>query len=221
MNVVLFGASGMVGRGVLLECLEAPEITRVLAVVRRPLSISHPKLTEIVHSDFTDYGAIGDRLRDAGACFFCLGVSSVGMKEEEYRRITYDFTIAAAKTLQRLNPQVVFCYVSGAGTDSSEKGRSMWARVKGRTENELLAMFPNAYMFRPGYIHPEKGVTSSTPLYRAAYIALWPIGRLLVAASKGLATTTIVLGRAMIIAALRGAPKKILESRDINALGRS
>src|SRR5262245_13031557 len=156
MNVVLFGGSGMVGQAVLIECLADPDVRRVVSIVRRATGVTHAKLTEIVHTDFFDYGPIEPQLRDADACFFCLGVSSVGMKEEDYRHITYDLTMAAARTLHRLNPKLAFIYVSGAGTDSSEKGRSMWARVKGKTENDLTALFERAYMFRPGYIHPEK-----------------------------------------------------------------
>src|SRR3954451_23212661 len=137
MNVVLFGASGMVGQGVLLECLEDPDVRRVVSVVRRPTGVTNAKLTEVVHRDFLDYTAIERSLRDLDACFFCLGVSSVGMKEEDYRHITYDLTMAAARTLHRLNPRLAFIYVSGAHTDGTEHGRSMWARVKGKTENDL------------------------------------------------------------------------------------
>src|SRR5215831_15581930 len=155
MNVVLFGATGMVGQGVLIECLDDPEVRRVVSVVRRPTGVTNAKLTEIVHADFFDYAAIEPSLRDADACFFCLGVSSVGMKEDEYRHITYDLTMAAAKTLHRLNPNLAFIYVSGKGTDSTEKGSSMWARVKGKTENALCALpFKAVYLFRPGFIQP-------------------------------------------------------------------
>src|SRR3954469_11554360 len=171
MNVILFGASGMVGQGVLLECLDAADVSRVVSVVRRPTGITHAKLTEVVHADFFDYTAIEPSLRDADACFFCLGVSSVGMKEQDYRHLTYDLTLAAAKTLHRLNPKLVFIYVSGTGTDSTEKGRSMWARVKGRTENELMRMpFRKAYMFRPGLMQPEPG---SKNVLKAARAFLW------------------------------------------------
>jgi uncharacterized protein YbjT (DUF2867 family) len=218
MNVVLFGASGMVGQGVLIECLDDPEVKRVVSVVRRATGVTHAKLTEIVHADFFDYGAIEPALRDADACFFCLGVSSVGMKEEDYRHVTYDLTMAAARTLHRLNPKLAFIYVSGAGTDSSEKGRSMWARVKGKTENDLTAMFERAYMFRPGYIHPEKGVRSKTGWVRVAITVLRPVGFVL-KQFAGVGTGSDVLGRAMIAAVRGGAPSHPVESREINALG--
>jgi uncharacterized protein YbjT (DUF2867 family) len=218
VNVVLFGASGMVGRGVLIECLDDPGVRRVVSVVRRPTGATHTKLTEVVHADFQDYAVIEPALREADACFFCLGVSSAGMKESDYRHITYDFTLAAARTLHRLNPKLVFIYVSGAGTDSTEKGRSMWARVKGKTENDLLALFATAYMFRPGYIHPEKGVVSRTGWVRVAGTMLRPLGAVL-KHFPGIATRSDVLGRAMIAAVRSGAPSRVVDSRDINALG--
>jgi len=218
MNVVLFGASGMVGQGVLIECLDDPDVQRVVSVVRRPTGVTNPKLTEVVHGDFFDYAAIEPSLRDADACFFCLGVSSVGMKEEDYRHITYDLTMAAAQTLHRLNPGLVFIYVSGAGTDSSEKGRSMWARVKGKTENDLTKLFERAYMFRPGYIHPEKGVRSKTGWIRAAITVLRPVGFVL-KQFPGVGTGSDVLGRAMIAAVRGGAPSHPVEIREINTLG--
>jgi uncharacterized protein YbjT (DUF2867 family) len=220
MNVVLFGASGMVGRGVLLECLDDPEVRRVVSVVRRPTGDTHAKLTEVVHADFLDYTAIEPALRDADACFFCLGVSSAGMKEADYRHVTYDFTLAAARTLHRLNPTLVFIYVSGAGTDSSEKGRSMWARVKGKTENDLLALFETAYMFRPGYIHPARGVVSRTSWVRIAGAVLRPVGFVL-KQFPGVGTSSDVLGRAMLVAVRSGAPSHAVESREINTLGAS
>lgn len=218
MNVVLFGASGMVGQGVLLECLEDPEVQRVVSVVRRPTGVTNAKLTEVVHGDFLDYAAIEPSLRDADACLFCLGVSSVGMKEEDYRHITYDFTMAAAKTLHRLNPKLAFIYVSGAGTDSTETGRSMWARVKGKTENDLAKLCARAYAFRPGYIHPVKGVTSRTGWVRAALTVLRPVGFLL-KQFPGAGTSTDVVGRAMIAAVRSGAPSHPVEIREINQLG--
>jgi len=219
MNVVLFGASGMVGQGVMIECLDDPDVKRVVSVVRRPTGVTNPKLTEIVHADFHDYTAIEPALRDADACFFCLGVSSVGMKEEDYRRVTYDLTMAAAKTLHRLNPKLVFIYVSGANTDSTEAGRSMWARVKGKTENDLTKMFERAYGFRPGYIHPMKGVSSRTGWVQAAITVLRPVGFVLKQFS-GIATSSDVLGRAMIAAVRGGTPSHPVESREINTLGR-
>jgi uncharacterized protein YbjT (DUF2867 family) len=220
MNVALFGASGMVGQGVLIECLDDPGVKRVVSVVRRPTGVTHAKLTEIVHSDFFDYTAIEPSLRDLDACFFCLGVSSIGMKEEDYRHITYDLTMAAAQTLHRLNPNLAFIYVSGAGTDSTETGRSMWARVKGKTENDLAKLFTRAYAFRPGYIHPEKGVASRTKWVRVAVTVLRPVGFLL-KQFPGAGTSTDVLGRAMIAAVRRGAPSHVVELREINELGRA
>jgi uncharacterized protein YbjT (DUF2867 family) len=218
MNVVLFGATGMVGQGVLLECLDDPDVKRVVSVVRRPTGVTHAKLTEIVQADFFDYAAIEPSLRGADACFFCLGVSSVGMKEDDYRHITYDLTMAAANALHRLNPDLAFIYVSGAGTDSTEKGRSMWARVKGKTENDLLKLFERAYMFRPGYIHAEKGVVSRTGWIRVATVVLRPVGFVL-KRFPGIGTSTDVVGRAMIAAVRSGAPSRVVDIRDINALG--
>jgi uncharacterized protein YbjT (DUF2867 family) len=175
MKAIIFGATGMVGQGVLLECLDDPSVSSVLAVGRRTCGVTHPKLHEIVHSDFLDYSTIEEGLRGYDACFFCLGVSAAGMSEPDYHRLTFDVTLRAAETLARLNPTMTFCYVSGTGTDSSERGRSMWARVKGKTENHLMRVpFKATYMFRPGYIQPMRGVTSSTPLYRVAYAVLGP-----------------------------------------------
>jgi uncharacterized protein YbjT (DUF2867 family) len=221
MNVVLFGATGMVGQGVLIECLDDPEVGRVVSVVRRPSGVSHrnlSKLTEIVHADFFDFAAIEPALRDADACFFCLGVSSVGMKEADYRHVTYDLTMAAATTLHRLNPKLAFIYVSGAGTDSTETGRSMWARVKGKTENDLAKLFERAYAFRPGYIHPVKGVSSRTGWIRAAITVLRPVGFVL-KQLPGVGTSSDVLGRAMIAAVRGGSPSHPVEIREINTLG--
>jgi uncharacterized protein YbjT (DUF2867 family) len=218
MNVVLFGATGMVGQGVLLECLDDPDVKRVVSVVRRPTGVTHAKLTEIVHADFFDYAAIEPSLRGADACFFCLGVSSVGMKEDDYRHVTYDLTMAAANALHRLNPDLAFIYVSGAGTDSTEKGRSMWARVKGKTENDLAKLFSRAYAFRPGYIHPVKGVRSKTPWVNAAITVLRPVGFLL-KQFPGVGTSSDVLGRAMIAAVRGGTPTHAVEIREINRLG--
>lgn len=220
MRVLLFGATGMVGHGVLLECLEDPEIESVLTVVRSPTGESHPKLHELTHEDFFDYSDIEDVLAGHDACFFCLGVSSAGMKEAAYRRLTHDLTLRAAETLVRLRPEMTFCYVSGAGTDSTESGRSMWARVKGETENHLLNLgFATAYMFRPGYIQPVKGVRSKTWWYQAAYSVLGLLYPIWQAVAPGLVTTTERVGRAMIRVARDGYPKPILETRDINSLG--
>src|ERR1700737_4945108 len=163
MNVILFGATGMVGQGVLREYLLDPDFHQILSIVRTPSGQHHPKLRELVHSNFFDYSTIEPELTGFDACFFCLGVSSAGMDEAKYKHLTYDLTLAAAKTLARLNPQMVFLYVSGAGTDSTERGRIMWARVKGKTENDLLKLpFKAAYMFRPAGIQPLPGIKSPT-----------------------------------------------------------
>ncbi len=218
MRVVLFGASGMVGQGVLRECLLDPRVSEVVAVVREPLGRDDPKLREIVHRDFADYTAIEPALAGVDACFFCLGVSSAGMSEQRYSHITYGYTLAAAYTLVRLNPGLVFTYVSGMGTDSSEQGRTMWARVKGRTENALLKLPLRAFMFRPGIVQPLHGIHSKTRLYRVAYSAAGPLVGLIRRFWPGAVTTTEQIGRAMIRITMEGYPRPILETRDINAL---
>ena len=219
MNVVLFGATGMVGQGVLRECLIDPEVQMVLSIGRRPTGRQDAKLREVVHRDFLDFSAIENELSGFDACFFCLGVSSLGMKEDDYRRVTYDFTLAAARTLARLNPGMTFVYVSGTGTDSSERGRVMWARVKGQTENALLALpFKAAYMFRPGAIVPMYGVQSGTRLVRVSYIVMGPLLPLLRAMFPRHVTTTERMGLAMIKVSQRGALKRVLESSDINGI---
>ena len=217
MKVLLFGATGMVGQGVLRECLLDPEIERVLAIGRSATGQQHPKLTEIVHRDLPNLAAIEGELRGYDACFFCLGVSSAGMSEAEYHRVTYELTLAVAETLARLNPGMTFLYVSGAGTDSTERGRLLWARVKGKTENALLRLpFRAAYMFRPAAIQPLAGIRSKTRLYRLFYAAAGPVFPVLKVLWPDLVTTTAQLGRAMIQVAKQGAPKAVLESRDIN-----
>jgi uncharacterized protein YbjT (DUF2867 family) len=217
MKILLFGATGMVGQGVLRECLLDPGVERVLAVVRAPSGQTHEKLRELVHDDFFDYGKIATDLDGYDACLFCLGVSSAGMSEADYTRVTYDLTLAAAETLVRLRPAMTFIYVSGKGTDSTEKGRSMWARVKGRTENALLALpFARAYMFRPGFIQPRHGIRSKTPLYRAVYIVTTPVAPLVIWLAPNFATTTERVGRAMVFVARHGADRRVLETRDIN-----
>ncbi len=220
MKVILFGATGMIGQGVLRACFEDEGITEVLSIVRRESGVTHPKLREIVHDDFFDYSAIEERLKGYDACFFCLGVSAAGMSEAEYRRLTHDLTLAVAEALLRASPDLTFCYVSGAGTDSSERGRQMWARVKGETENDLARLpFGAAYMFRPGYVQPEKGVRSKTRLYRFFYALLGPLYPVWRTLFPGIVTTTQNVGRAMIAAAEGGYERTILEVRDINALG--
>ncbi len=222
MKIILFGASGMVGQGVLRECLIDPDVESVLAVVRSPLGQlqgKEKKVREIIHSDFTDFSALEDQWRGYDACFFCLGVSSFGMSEKDYTHVTKDFTLAAADPLSRLNPNMTFIYVSGAGTDSSERGRVMWARVKGETENRLLRLpFKGVYMFRPGLIQPLHGIKSKTALYRLIYLFMGPFIPLLTALFPKTVTTTEQVGRAMIRIAKQGSQKRLLENQDINAL---
>jgi len=207
----------MVGQGVLRECLLDPEVEQVLSVVRSASGQTDAKLREIVHGDFMDFSGIATELRGYDACFFCLGVSSAGMTEAEYTRVTYAITTAAATTLVRVNPGMVFEYVSGLGTDSTEKGRSMWARVKGKTENALLAMpYKAAYMFRPGVIVPLHGIKSKTRVYQIFYAVTTPLLPALRALFPNQVTTTERLGRAMIAVAKKGYPTKVLEMKDIN-----
>jgi len=219
MKIILFGATGMVGQGVLRECLLDPDVETVLAVGRSPTGQQHAKLREIVHDNFLDYSAIESQLAGFDACFFCLGVSSVGMGEERYRHLTYDITLAAATTLAKLNPGMVFIYVTGAGTDSTEQGRVMWARVKGKTENDLLKLpFKAAYMFRPAGIQPLHGVRSKTAWVQAIYVAAAPLLSYLTRVAPKYMTTTEQVGRAMIKVARDGYPKPLLESADINSI---
>jgi uncharacterized protein YbjT (DUF2867 family) len=215
--VVIFGGTGMVGMGALLECLDDARVSSVLVVGRRSVGIQHPKLEEIIHQDFFHYDAIGPRFADCDACFFCLGVSSVGMDADAYHHLTYDLTIAAAQAMLAANPRMTFCYVSGEGTDGTERGRLMWARVKGKTENALLAMpFKASYMLRPGYIQPLKGVKSKTPLYQGMYNVLGWIYPALHALLPRYTTTTIALARAMIRLATVGDAQRVLSTADIN-----
>ena len=219
MKVILFGATGMVGQGVLRECLLDPKIENVLAVGRSPAGQQDAKLREIVHDDFLDYSAIESQLAGYDACFFCLGVSSIGMDEERYRHLTYDITLAAATTLAKLNPKMVFIYVTGRSTDSTEQGPMMWARVKGKTENDLLKLpFKAAYMFRPAGIQPLHGVKSKTAWVQAIYVVTAPLLSLLARTSPKYMTTTEQVGRAMIKVARDGYPRSVLESEDINAV---
>jgi uncharacterized protein YbjT (DUF2867 family) len=218
MNVILFGATGMVGQGVLRECLLDPEVQQVLSIVRTPSKQHHAKLRELIHTDFFDYSTIEPQLTGFDACFFCLGVSSAGIDEAKYKHLTYDLTLAAATTLARLNPEMTFLYVSGAGTDSTEHGRTMWARVKGKTENDLLKLpFRAAYMFRPGVIQPLHGIRSKTRLYQTFYNVLNPILPFLKSTFPQYITTTEQLGRAMLQVAKSAFSQPILESKDINA----
>jgi uncharacterized protein YbjT (DUF2867 family) len=220
MKVIVFGATGMIGRGGLRECLLDSEIETVLTVGRSTTGLQHKKLNEIIHENLLDLVAIEDSLLGYDACFFCLGVSSVGMKEEEYRRVTYDITMTVAQTLVKLNPKMTFIYVSGSGTDSSEQGRAMWARVKGKTENALLRLpFKAAYMFRPVYIQPRHGIVSKTKLYRVLYVGLGIIEPVLKILFPKYFTTTEILGRAMIKVAKHGALTPIIESGSFRVYG--
>jgi uncharacterized protein YbjT (DUF2867 family) len=231
VKVILFGATGMVGQGVLRECLVAPDVEQVLSVGRTALSRpveptrehepekAQDKLREALLPDLSDLTPIEDQLVGYDACFFCLGVSSVGMSEAEYRRITYNLTLAAANLISRLNPGITFVYVSGQGTDGSEQGRVRWARVKGKTENDLLALPMKAYMFRPGMIQPLHGVEPKARGLALIYRIAAPVAPLLVRSFPGFATTTERVGRAMLQVARAGAPSHVLSNREISTLG--
>jgi uncharacterized protein YbjT (DUF2867 family) len=219
MNVVIFGATGMVGAGVLLECFADPRVTSILVVTRSPTGRTHSKLREVLHADFFNYDTLRDDFAACDACFFCLGVTSIGMNEAQYTRVTYDLTLAAAQTMVQANPQMTFCFVSGVGTDSTERGRTMWARVKGKTENALLALgFKAAYMFRPGYIQPIGDVQSKTGWVQTAYDIARPLYPLMNRLLPNNSTTTSNLGRAMIQVAAAGYSKQVLYSSDFNTL---
>lgn len=219
VNAIVFGGTGMVGQGVLRECLLDPDIVYVLSIVRAPGGQRHPKLRELVHANFLDFSPIESELSGFDAAFFCLGATSAGKTEEQYSRVTYDITMAVAEPLARLNPGMTFVFISGAGTDTTERGRVMWARVKGKAENALLRLpFKAAYMFRPAVIQPMHGIQSRTALYRIPYLLLRPLIPWLRKRFPQYVTTTEQLGRAMIAAAKHGAPKRVLESVDINRL---
>jgi hypothetical protein len=214
IRAIITGATGMVGEGVLLECLNHPDVEQVLVVNRKPGGVSHPKLLEIIHGDFFNLAPIGQQLTGFNACFFCLGVSSVGMSKEAYARITHDLTLNVARLLVKLNPEMTFCYVTGAGTDSTERGRLAWARVKGATENALMRLFKHAYMFRPGLMKATPGQKNTKSYYK--FLAwIYPIGRALYPARF---CTLQEVGLAMINAAGKGYNKPILEVSDIVAL---
>jgi len=220
MNIILFGATGMVGQGVLRECLLASDVQRVLSIVRNPSGQQHAKLREVVPTDFYDLSSIESELTGYDVCFFTLGVTSAGMAEQQYNHVTYDLTLAAAKLLARLNSGMTFIYVSGAGTDSTESGRIMWARVKGKTENAILRLsFKAAYMFRPGFIQPLHGVTSKTKSYRVFYAITMPIFPILKSIFPRHIATIEEIGRAMLNVARRGFPKSVLEAGDIIQAG--
>jgi uncharacterized protein YbjT (DUF2867 family) len=218
MNLLLFGATGMVGRGALLEALKDGRVRSVLIVGRQSANVAHEKVRELIHADFFDYSAIQSEFATCDACLFCLGVSSSGMDEREYHRLTYELTMAAADAIAAVNTRLRFCYVSGAGTDTSERGRTMWARVKGKTENALRRMPFPAFMFRPGFIQPRDGIKSKTRLYQGFYDVMWPLFPLMRLMPR-FVTDTRTLGRAMVEVAASGYPKPILESADINVVG--
>ena len=218
IKVILFGSTGMLGQAVLLECLENKEVESILVINRKSFTISHPKLKEIIQKDLFDLSGLTAEMTGYNTCLFCLGISSAGMKEADYYRITYDLTLNTAKTLLEINKDLTFCYISGSGTDSSEKGKMMWARVKGKTENDLLAMpFKKTYMFRPAFIQPMKGIRSRTKSYNMIYAIFKPFYFILKHFS-GFVTNTETFGKAMILTVFNGYEKNILENRDINKI---
>ncbi len=220
-RVIITGATGMVGKGVLLECLDHGEIKEILVIGRSQMEMKHRKLKQLIHKDFMDFSNVTSQLKKYDACFFCLGISSSGMKEEQYKRITYDFTLSLAKTLEEINPNMTFIYISGEGTDSSEKGRVMWARVKGKTENDILKLgFQQAFMFRPGMIIPQRGIKSKTKSYQFIYDYFMWLVKMVKALAPNSVINTTQLGQAMINAMLRGYPTKILRPKDIIQLSK-
>ena len=220
MNAVIFGATGMVGKGVLLECLDDARVEHVLLVSRHPIDVSHPKIREIVHADFTAFENLTPAFADIDACFYCLGVTAVGLSEGQYHHLTYDLTLAAATALASASAgRLTFCYVSGEGTDRTEHRGTMWARVKGKTENALLRLpFKAAFMFRPGYIQPLRGIRSKTRWYQALYDVIGPFYPIVRRLFPKYVTTTTNIGRAMIHVAVSGWSRQILSSGDINQL---
>jgi uncharacterized protein YbjT (DUF2867 family) len=219
MRVIITGSTGMVGKGTLLEAIRSSDVTSILLVNRQPVGMAHPKITEVIHADFFNLEAIRSQLKGYDACLFCLGVSSVGMKEDQYRKLTFDLTIGFAKVLLEENPGMTFCYISGKSTDGTEKGGLMWARVKGETENTLLRMgFRRAYMFRPGFIQPFDGVKAKAGVVNVMYAVFRPF-YFLMKRMPGVVTNTRTLGRAMIRVAKDGYEMAVLESVDINKMG--
>jgi uncharacterized protein YbjT (DUF2867 family) len=217
IKVIITGSTGMVGEGVLHECLQHPDVESILVINRKPCGITHPKLKEIIHADFFNLLPIESGLSGYNACFFCAGVSSVGMKEPEYTRVTYELTMNFAQTVSRLNPDMTFCYVSGAGTDSSEKGRIMWARVKGKTENDLMKLqLKNVYAFRPAFMKPTKG-QKNVPAFYKYVLWLYPVLHAVFPQYLG---TLSDVGIAMINCTVSGAGKKVLEAKDIAGLAK-
>lgn len=222
MNVIITGATGMVGKGVLLECLDHPDVDKVLTIGRSSLGMTHPNLIELIHTDFLDYSLVKNQLKGYDACYLCMGVSAGGLKEDRYRELTYDYTLNLAKTLLAQNREMVCTYVSGQGTDSSEKGRTMWARVKGKTENDLMKLgFKQAYMFRPGGIIPLRGIKSKTKLYQFFYDYFMWLIKLIKAISPNSVVNTTQIGLAMINVTKQGYEKHILDPKDILQLANS
>ena len=208
----------MVGKGVLLECLDSPLISSVVVINRHSIGLKHEKLKEIIHQDFNDLSPILSALDNLDACYFCMGVSAFGISKEAYRNITYSMTIHMAKTLKTLNSDLCFCYVSGAGTSTAENSRQHWSNIKGKTENELMALFKKCYLFRPGYIQPQRGIKSATPLYNAIYTVFGPLFPLIKKGFPNQVTTTKSVGKAMINACSSGYKKQHLTNADINYL---
>jgi uncharacterized protein YbjT (DUF2867 family) len=221
MKVLLFGATGMIGQGVLRECLNDRGVREVVTVGRRPSEDRHPKLKDVVTPDLTDLSKFESDITGFDACFFTIGVSALGMSEAQYTKVNYDLVLSVARTIGRLNPGIVFIYVSGQGTDSTEHGRTMWARVKGETENALLALPFKTYMFRPGAVMPMHGIRSSTAWYNAMYAIATPFYPVLKRAFPNSFTTTEQLGKAMIAVARNGSAKRVLETPDINSAATS
>ena len=215
IKAIVTGATGMVGEGVLHECLQDYRVEQVLSVSRKPCGVVHPKLTELIVPDFYDLSAVAGQLTGYNACFFCLGVSSVGLKEADFYKLTYTLTIHMATLLSQQNPDMTFCYVSGAGTDSTEKGSTMWARVKGKTENDLMALpFKQVFNFRPGYIHPMPGMKNTNKYYK--YVSwLYPVAKVL---APSFVITLSQLGQAMINSVSQGKHRRVLEVNDIHKL---
>ena len=215
IKAIIFGTTGMVGEGVLLQALNHPDVESVLVISRRPCGITHSKLKEVIHNDFYNFQAIEEQLTGYNACYFCLGVSSIGMNEPDYSRVTYDLTLRAAETLSKLNNEMTFCYVSGQGTDDTEKGKLMWARVKGRTENDLAKLpFKAVYLFRPGFIKPSANQKRAFKASKVVGI-IYPLLKILL---PKYVCTMDDLGMAMINTVKFGYERKVLENKDIAKL---
>ena len=220
-KVIITGATGMVGKGILLESLDHEAIDEVLVFGRNSIEMEHPKLKELIHKDFSNFSGVRDHLKGYDACFFSLGISAAGLNEEQYKEITYDYTMQLANTLFENNPEMTFNYVSGQGTDSSEKGRMMWARVKGKTENDILNLgFKQAFMFRPGAIIPLRGIKSRTKSYQFMYDYFMWLVKLIKAISPNSVVSTTQIGLAMINSMLKGYDKKVLRPKDIIILAK-